>query len=61
MYFYAMLVFLAMAIGEILNKTSDIVDLYLLSVIIAGGIIIFAGIIVLSRFLKKYPVVSLEE
>jgi len=61
MYYYAMLVFLAMAIGETLNKTNDIVDYYLLSVIIAGSIIIFAGIIVLSRFLKKYPVVSLEE
>ncbi|MGB2957215.1 MAG: hypothetical protein WBB64_14755 [Anaerolineales bacterium] len=61
MYYYAMLVFLAMAIGEILNKSIITVDLYLLSVIIAGGIIIVSGIIVLVKFLNKYPIVLLED
>ncbi len=61
LYYYAMLVFLAMAIGEILNKSIDSVDVYLLAVIIAGGLIILAGIIVLIRFLNKYPVVVMEE
>ena len=61
MYYYAMLVFLAMAIGEILNKSIITVDLYLLSVIIAGGIIIVSGIVVLVKFLNKYPIVLLED
>ena len=61
LHFYALLVFASMAVGEILNKSIEVVDVYLLSVIIAGGIIIIAGGITLIGFLQKYPVVSMEE
>ncbi len=59
-YLYGLLVFGAMAVGEFLGSMVTIVDPYLISVISAGGIILIAGFIVLTRFLKKYSVVSLE-
>ena len=40
LHLYAFLVFASMAVGEILNKSIEVVDVYLLSVIIAGGVII---------------------
>lgn len=59
-YLYGVLVFAAMAVGEFLSSLITAVDPYLISVISAGGIILVAGLIILARFLKKYPVVSLE-
>jgi hypothetical protein len=59
-YLYGGLVFAAMAVGEFLSSSITAVDPYLISVISAGGIILVAGLIILARFLKKYPVVSLE-
>jgi hypothetical protein len=59
-YYYGLLVFVAMGAGEFLSSTISTVDPYLIAVISAGGIILLAGFIVLARFLKKYPVVSLE-
>jgi len=61
LYLYAALVFAAMTIGEILNRSIETPDVFLLSVFIAGAVIIIAGIIVLNSFLRKYPVVSLDE
>ena len=61
MYAYALLVFLAMAIGEILGRSIVAVDPFLVSVILAGGIILLTGIIVLARFLNKYPVVKIVD
>ena len=61
LHLYAFLVFASMAGGDILNKSIETMDVYLLSVIIAGGIIIIAGCIVLIGFLQKYPVVLMEE
>ncbi|MGB2965268.1 MAG: hypothetical protein WBB69_14905 [Anaerolineales bacterium] len=60
-YLYALLVFLAMTVGEFLGRSIVAVDPYLIAVIAAGGIILITGIVVLFRFLKKYPVVVLED
>jgi len=60
-YLYALLVFLANAVGEFLGRSITAVDPYLVAVIIAGGIILIAGIIVLFKFLRKYPVVVMED
>lgn len=61
LYYYAFLVFAAMAVGEVLDKSIQEMDVYLLSVVLAGGLILITGSIVLIRFLQKYPVVSMEE
>lgn len=61
MYAYALLVFLAMAIGEILGRSIIAVDPFIISVILAGGIILFTGIIVMAKFLNKYPVIRMED
>lgn len=59
-YYYGMVVFLAMAVGEYLGSSVTATDPYLLAVICAGLIIMIAGSTVLARFLKKYPVVRME-
>lgn len=59
-YFYGCLVFLAMALGELLGATASIPDPFLLAVIAAGTLILIAGSVVLARFLKKYPVPEME-
>ena len=61
LFLYAVLVFAAMAIGEVLNQPIGTIDVFLLSVLIAGAIIILAGILILVSFLRKYPVISLDE
>jgi MFS family permease len=61
LYYYAFLVFTAMALGEALNPSIKDIDIYLLAVIIAGGVILITGSMVLWRFVRKYPVVSMEE
>jgi hypothetical protein len=61
LYYYAFLVLAAMALGEALNPSVKEVNIYLLAVIIAGGVILITGSMVLWRFLLKYPVVSVEE
>jgi len=61
LHFYATLVFASMAIGVIMNKSIETMDVYLLSVLAAGGIILVAGSIVLIGFLQKYPVDLLDE
>ena len=59
-YLYGLLVFAAMAVGEFLGGSITAVDPFLVSVISAGAIILLTGIIILVRFLNKYPVVSQE-
>jgi len=61
LYYYAVLVFAAMAFGEALNPSIKENDTYLLAVILAGGLILISGSMVLWRFLRTYPVVSIEE
>lgn len=61
LYYYAVLVFAAMAFGEALNPSIKESDTYLLAVILAGGVILISGSMVLWRFLRTYPVVSIEE
>jgi hypothetical protein len=60
-YIYALLVFLAMAAGELLGNSITAVDPFLVSVISAGSIIMIAGIIVLVRFMNKYSVVRTDD
>jgi len=59
-YFYGLLVFIAMAGGELLGSSITAVDPFLVAVICTGGIILLIGSVTLIRFLKKYPVVSLK-
>jgi len=59
-YFYGLLVFAALAAGEFLSTLITAIDPYLVAVISSGGIILLAGGITLIKFLKKYPVVTLE-
>jgi hypothetical protein len=57
-YFYGVLVFFCMAVGEAFNREIWRGDLYLFLVMISGAIIFLLGIITLMRFLLKYPVVD---
>jgi len=61
LYIYAILVFVAMAAGDIINQSIKNLDTYLLAVFLAGVIIILTGCCVLAGFMKKYPVVTLDE
>ena len=60
-YAYGLLVFLALAGGEFLGRSVSGFDPFLAAVIGAGSLIILAGVIVLARFLGKYPVIRLGE
>lgn len=60
-YFYAGLVFLAMAGGELLSETVTAYDPFLAAVIAAGGVILVAGCLVFIRFLAKYPLIQGED
>lgn len=59
-YFYGLLVFTAMAVGELLTTRIQGFDPFLIAVISAGGVILLAGLIVLINFLNRYPVVEQE-
>jgi hypothetical protein len=60
-YFHAVLVFLAIAVGEFLGTSITAVDPFLVSVISAGSIIMIAGLVVLVKFMNKYPVVRSDD
>ena len=60
-YFYGILVFVSMAAGEYLKSSITAVDPFLIGVISAGSIILAAGLILLIRFLSKFPVINLED
>jgi hypothetical protein len=59
-YFYGLLVFAATVAGELLSPSITAVDPFLVSVISAGVIITLSGLIVMGRFLSKYPLVTRE-
>ena len=59
-YFYGVLVFIAMAGGELLMSSISAFDPFLMGVIGAGVVIVAAGLVYLTRFLGKYPVIDLE-
>ncbi len=55
LYFYGIILFLAFAGGEILSGTVTNFDTFASSVVIAGGLILISGIVILLRFVRKYP------
>lgn len=59
-YGYAMLLFIAFAVGESLSGRIPNVDTFVLSVIIAGALITISGLVVLFSFLHKYPLPVME-
>ncbi|MBI9048129.1 MAG: hypothetical protein JEZ00_01805 [Anaerolineaceae bacterium] len=59
-YYYAVLVFVSMTLGEILNPSSQGLDMFLIAVLVSGSVIILSGSIVLIKFLRKYPVIKME-
>lgn len=59
-YFYALILFIAFAGGEILVGTTNRLDIFAASVIVGGGLILISGLIVLLRFMRKYPRPRLE-
>lgn len=60
LYVYAVILFVAFAGGEILAGTVTNFDAFASSVIIGGGLILISGIVVLLRFMRKYPRPELE-
>lgn len=60
LYFYAVILFIAFAGGEILAGTITTFDAFALSVTIAGGLILLSGVIILLRFVRKYPRPAIE-
>lgn len=60
LYVYAVILVVAFAGGEILAGTITTFDAFAFSVIIAGGVILLSGIVVLLRFVRKYPRPELE-
>jgi hypothetical protein len=54
-YIYALILFLAFAGGEILAGTVTSFDAFAISVVLGGGLILLSGLIVLFRFVRKYP------
>jgi hypothetical protein len=59
-YLYAVILFASFAGGEILAKSVTTFDAFALSVIIGGALILLSGIIVLVRFMRKYPRQQME-
>jgi hypothetical protein len=60
LYFYAAVLFVGFAGGEILAGTITTFDAFAMSVTIAGGLILLSGIIIWLRFVRKYPRSVLE-
>ena len=59
-YIYGLLVFAAMVVGELFRDSITAVDPFLVAVIAAGGIILVTGIVLLGRFLARYPLAAKE-
>jgi hypothetical protein len=59
-YIYAAILFVAFAGGEILAGTVTSFDAFAMSVIAGGVLILLSGLIVLLRFVRKYPYPALE-
>ena len=59
-YGYAVILFVSFAGGEILAKSITTFDAFALSVIVGGGLILLSGLVVLVRFVRKYPRQQME-
>lgn len=60
LYVYAVLLFIAFAGGEILSASITTFDAFAFSVILAGALILVSGLVVLVRFIRKYPLPAME-
>jgi hypothetical protein len=60
LYAYAVLLFIAFAGGEILSASITTFDAFAFSVILAGALILVSGLVVLVRFVRKYPLPAME-
>lgn len=60
LYVYAVLLFVAFAGGEALNATVSSFDAFLLSIILVGSLILLSGLVILIRFLRRYPLPVIE-
>jgi len=60
LYGYALILLVSFAGGEILAKSITTFDAFALSVIVGGGLILISGLIILVRFMRKYPRQQLE-
>jgi hypothetical protein len=60
LYGYAVILFISFAGGEILAKSITSFDAFALSVIVGGGLILLSGLVVLARFIRKYPRQQME-
>ncbi len=60
LYGYAVILFASFAGGEILAKSITSFDAFALSVIVGGGLILLSGLVVLVRFVRKYPRQQME-
>ncbi len=60
MYIYALILLASFAGGEILSRSITAFDAFALSVVLGGGLILLSGIVVLVRFLRKYPRPQME-
>ncbi|MFL7892869.1 MAG: hypothetical protein ACK2UM_04000 [Anaerolineales bacterium] len=59
-YIYALILLVSFAGGEILDKSITTFDAFAFSVVLGGGLIMISGIVVLVRFLRKYPRPQME-
>jgi hypothetical protein len=60
LYAYAVLLFVAFAGGEILSASITTFDAFAFSVIFAGALILLSGLVVLIRFMRRYPLPTME-
>jgi hypothetical protein len=60
LYVYAVLLFVAFAGGQALNDAIAGLDSFIISVIAAGALILLSGVVMLLRFLRKYPLPVME-
>jgi hypothetical protein len=60
LYAYAVLLFVAFAGGEILSASITTFDAFAFSVILAGALILLSGLVVLVRFMRRYPLPTME-
>jgi hypothetical protein len=60
LYAYAVILFIVFALGESLKQSISSVDTFLVSVILAGSLITLSGLVVLIRFVRKYPLPERE-
>ena len=60
LYAYAVLLFAAFPSGEILSASIITFDAFAFSVILAGVLILLSGLVMLMRFMRRYPLPTIE-